>query len=299
MPGASENARPVKIMNANWNAGPDGDDGRFEVMVVTSDDQQHVLQPSPVAMTALVALAEADTVLVWDPDNRTLIAANLRGTMPWTETPIPRRGDPMKYVLFVCTHNAGRSQIAQAFFERLRARRCPRGVGRPGARERDLARGGRGDARGRHRPVGHATEEDRPRDAAPRRLGDHARLRQARARTSPGSSRTGTSPIPPAGRSRRCARSATSSSAAFATSSTTASTRSAATAARTTAGSRSSCRRSWRSSRGGARRRRSARVPTPCSAATTKRRCARSCSRSPTARTRECLQADRCYEVAV
>ena len=23
----------------------------------------------------------------------------------------------MKYVLFVCTHNAGRSQIAQAFFE--------------------------------------------------------------------------------------------------------------------------------------------------------------------------------------
>jgi protein-tyrosine-phosphatase len=24
----------------------------------------------------------------------------------------------MRYVLFVCTHNAGRSQIAQAFFER-------------------------------------------------------------------------------------------------------------------------------------------------------------------------------------
>jgi arsenate reductase (thioredoxin) len=24
----------------------------------------------------------------------------------------------MKYVLFVCTHNAGRSQIAQAFFEK-------------------------------------------------------------------------------------------------------------------------------------------------------------------------------------
>ncbi len=24
----------------------------------------------------------------------------------------------MKYVLFVCTHNAGRSQMAQAFFER-------------------------------------------------------------------------------------------------------------------------------------------------------------------------------------
>jgi protein-tyrosine-phosphatase len=24
----------------------------------------------------------------------------------------------MKYVLFVCTHNAGRSQMAEAFFER-------------------------------------------------------------------------------------------------------------------------------------------------------------------------------------
>ena len=30
----------------------------------------------------------------------------------------------MKYVLFVCTHNAGRSQIAQAFFERDRRTDC-------------------------------------------------------------------------------------------------------------------------------------------------------------------------------
>lgn len=72
-------------MNANWKAGPAGDDGRFEVMLVTGDDERHILQPSPAAMTALVALAQADTVLVWDPDNRALIAANLRGTMPWTE----------------------------------------------------------------------------------------------------------------------------------------------------------------------------------------------------------------------
>jgi hypothetical protein len=36
-------------------------------------------------MTALVALAQANTVLVWDPADRTLIAANLRGTMSWTE----------------------------------------------------------------------------------------------------------------------------------------------------------------------------------------------------------------------
>jgi hypothetical protein len=85
MPGASKNTRPVKIMNANWKSGRNGDDGHFELMLVTSDEQQHILEPSPVAMTALVALAQAETVLVWDPDNCTLIAANLRGTMPWTE----------------------------------------------------------------------------------------------------------------------------------------------------------------------------------------------------------------------
>jgi hypothetical protein len=72
-------------MNANWNAGQAGDDGRFQLMLVTNDDERHLLEPSPAAMTALVSLAQADTVLVWDPDNRTLIAANLRGTMPWTE----------------------------------------------------------------------------------------------------------------------------------------------------------------------------------------------------------------------
>jgi hypothetical protein len=85
MPGASANTHRIKIMNANWNAGSQGDDGAFEVMIVTSDDERHILQPSPAAMTALVALAQADTVLVWDPDNRALIAANVRGTMPWTE----------------------------------------------------------------------------------------------------------------------------------------------------------------------------------------------------------------------
>ena len=85
VPGASEEARRVKIMNANWVAGPDGEDGRFELMIVTSDDRRHVAAPSPQAMTALVALTQADTVLVWDPADRTLIAANLRGTMPWTE----------------------------------------------------------------------------------------------------------------------------------------------------------------------------------------------------------------------
>ena len=72
-------------MNANWVAGPDREDGDFKLMIVTSDDRKHVVAPSPAAITALVALARADTVLVWDPADRTLIAANLRGTMPWTE----------------------------------------------------------------------------------------------------------------------------------------------------------------------------------------------------------------------
>jgi hypothetical protein len=85
MPGASEHTRRVKILNANWVMGSEGTDGRFEVMIVTEDDQQHVVAPSPAAMAALVALAKADTVLAWDPINRTLVAANLVGTMPWTE----------------------------------------------------------------------------------------------------------------------------------------------------------------------------------------------------------------------
>ena len=85
MPGASEQTRRVKIVNANWVAGADGDDGRFEIQIVTEDDQRHVAAPSPAAMTALIALTQAGTVLAWDPADRTLIAANVVGTMPWTQ----------------------------------------------------------------------------------------------------------------------------------------------------------------------------------------------------------------------
>jgi hypothetical protein len=88
MPGASEQTRRVKIVNANWVPGPDGDHGRFEVMFVTEDDQRHVAAPSPEAMTALIALTQADTVLAWDPAARTLIIANIVGRMPWTERPL-------------------------------------------------------------------------------------------------------------------------------------------------------------------------------------------------------------------
>ena len=84
MPGASDQTRRVKILNANWQPNYDLPDGRFEVMIITEDDQQHTIRTTPAAMTALVALAQADTVLAWDPTNHTLIAANIIGTMPWT-----------------------------------------------------------------------------------------------------------------------------------------------------------------------------------------------------------------------
>jgi hypothetical protein len=80
MPGASEQTSQVMVLNANWAAEEDGEDGRFEVMIVTADGQQHTAAPSPAAMTALLALAKADTVLLWDPEARTLIAANIVGT---------------------------------------------------------------------------------------------------------------------------------------------------------------------------------------------------------------------------
>ena len=68
------------MLNANWTARPDGEDGRFEVMIVTADGQQHTVSPSPASMSALLALARADAILLWDPRTRTLIAANIVGT---------------------------------------------------------------------------------------------------------------------------------------------------------------------------------------------------------------------------
>jgi hypothetical protein len=85
MPGASDKTRRVQVLNANWVAGGDGDDGRFELMLITEDHEQHVLAPSLGALTALAALLQVEPVLAWDPTNRTLIAANLIGVMPWTD----------------------------------------------------------------------------------------------------------------------------------------------------------------------------------------------------------------------
>ncbi len=84
MPGASDKTQRVKILNANWAAGSGQTDGRFELMIVTEDDERHTTPASPAEVSAIVALSQADTVLAWDPINRTLIAANVVGTMPWT-----------------------------------------------------------------------------------------------------------------------------------------------------------------------------------------------------------------------
>jgi hypothetical protein len=84
MPGASEETRRVKILNANWAPDEAGGDGRFEILIVTEDDQRYTMPASPASMTALIALAKADTVMAWDPADKTLIVANIVGTMPWT-----------------------------------------------------------------------------------------------------------------------------------------------------------------------------------------------------------------------
>jgi hypothetical protein len=63
-------------------------------MIITDDGEHHVLQTSPATMTALTALARADTTLAWDPSNHTLIIANIIGTMPWTQ----QHGTPRRAV---------------------------------------------------------------------------------------------------------------------------------------------------------------------------------------------------------
>ncbi len=84
IPGASTETRRVKILNANWLPDSAEGDGKFEVLIVTEDDQRYVVPASPSSMTALAALATADTVMAWDPLNRSLIIENIVGTMPWT-----------------------------------------------------------------------------------------------------------------------------------------------------------------------------------------------------------------------
>jgi hypothetical protein len=81
VPGASDEACRVKNLNANWTAGADGEDGHFDIQIITRDDEQHSLAPSPAAMTALIALTQSDAVL------------GLGSTEPDTDRGEPRRHD--------------------------------------------------------------------------------------------------------------------------------------------------------------------------------------------------------------
>lgn len=85
MPGASAETRRVKNLNANWSPGTEASDDRFELQIITDDDQHHGLTANAASVNAIIALAQSDTVLAWDPTNRTLIVANIVGKMPWTE----------------------------------------------------------------------------------------------------------------------------------------------------------------------------------------------------------------------
>ncbi len=84
MPGASPQTRRVKVLNANWTPSAEHGAGTFELMLITDDDRRHTAVASPAEVSALTALAQADTVMAWDPEGRTLIIANILGTMPWT-----------------------------------------------------------------------------------------------------------------------------------------------------------------------------------------------------------------------
>jgi hypothetical protein len=86
MPGASQHTQHVKTVNANWTAGSEGGDGKFAILLITDDDERHVIDASPAATLAVLAITtQPQAVLMWDPEDSTLIAANLRGHMPWTE----------------------------------------------------------------------------------------------------------------------------------------------------------------------------------------------------------------------
>lgn len=93
MAGAGPNTLRVRFVNANWTAGGDGDDGEFALLLVTEDEQRHTMSVSPAGVSALLALVRDSPVLLWDPDARVLIAANLVGEwlpLDWSG----RRPDP-------------------------------------------------------------------------------------------------------------------------------------------------------------------------------------------------------------
>ena len=84
----------------------------------------------------------------------------------------------MKYVLFVCNHNAGRSQMARGVLQPPRARGRQRRVGRHAPGAAVWPEVVEVMARGRHRPRRARRPQAAARDAAARRLGGDDGLRR-------------------------------------------------------------------------------------------------------------------------
>jgi hypothetical protein len=72
------------MLNANWVPDRQAGDGAFEMLMITEDEERHVVPASAASVTALAALLQTDPVLVWDPEGPSLIVANIVGEMPWT-----------------------------------------------------------------------------------------------------------------------------------------------------------------------------------------------------------------------
>ena len=79
--------------------------------------------------------------------------------------------DGKPVVLFLCVHNAGRSQMALGFFEHHAGEPGHRLVGRFGAGSRGEPRSDRGHGRARHRHLGRVPQALDRRDRARRRRG--------------------------------------------------------------------------------------------------------------------------------
>jgi len=103
MPGASEQTRRVKIVNANWVPGTAGRQEQFEVMIITEDDQRHVVPASAASVTAVVTLARA------------LI---LRGLIDERE-PVYRHAD-----LTIASRDVPHEKIVEECIEALHGRLC-------------------------------------------------------------------------------------------------------------------------------------------------------------------------------
>ncbi|MGT2425485.1 hypothetical protein [Amnibacterium kyonggiense] len=86
MTGASRATLRVTHLNANSTPASNSE-GRFELLIVTEDEQRRSTPASASDLTALASLIRDGVVLLWDPEGQVLIIANLLGEwipLDWT-----------------------------------------------------------------------------------------------------------------------------------------------------------------------------------------------------------------------